>query len=108
VPVSWSLDDFVDLEYVYAPPLVLPAAKSPREVEARWLADMDFAAEEVPGGVFTMTFHPQVIGRGARIRIVENMITHARELGAELVTVGEAARSWAEHAPARRGPEGRV
>ncbi|MBS1878844.1 MAG: polysaccharide deacetylase [Actinobacteria bacterium] len=103
LPVSWSLDDFVELEYVYAPPLVLPAAKNPREVEARWLADMDFAAEAVPGGVFTMTFHPQVIGRGARIRIVAAMIAHAVALGANLVTTAAAARAWAERAP---GPIG--
>ncbi len=102
VPVSWSLDDFVDLEYVYSPPLVLQPAKNPREVERRWLDDMDFAAEEVPGGVLTLTFHPQVIGRGARIRIIRNLITHAREIGAELVTVGEAARAWRGRAPERR------
>jgi peptidoglycan/xylan/chitin deacetylase (PgdA/CDA1 family) len=102
LPVSWSLDDFVDLEYVYAPPLVLSAAKSPREVEQRWLADMDFAVEEVPGGVFTMTFHPQVIGRGARIRIVANMIAHATGLGADLRTCGEAVRGWLQRAPSRR------
>jgi peptidoglycan-N-acetylglucosamine deacetylase len=102
VPVSWSLDDFVDLEYVYAPPLILPAANDPGAVERRWLADMDFAAAEVPGGVFTLTMHPQVIGRGARIEIVRNVIAHAREIGAELVTAGAAARSWVERAPARR------
>jgi peptidoglycan/xylan/chitin deacetylase (PgdA/CDA1 family) len=103
VPVSWSLDDFVQIEYVYAPAFLLPGAVSPEEAERRWLADMDFAAAEVPGGVYTMTFHPQVIGRGARIRIVENMVRHARELGAGLKTVGEVARSWKGRAPAPRG-----
>ncbi|MFN8217901.1 MAG: polysaccharide deacetylase [Solirubrobacterales bacterium] len=100
VPVSWSLDDFVQIEYVYAPGFLLPGGVSPEDAERRWLAEMDFAAEEVPGGVFTMTFHPQVIGRGARIRIVANMIRHAREIGAELTTVGEVAREWARDAPA--------
>jgi peptidoglycan/xylan/chitin deacetylase (PgdA/CDA1 family) len=108
VPVSWSLDDFVDLEYVYAPPLILPAAKDPGAVERRWLADLDFAAAEVPGGVFTLTMHPQVIGRGARINIVRNVIAHAREIGAELVTAGAAARSWVERAPARRDSQDSV
>ncbi len=99
VPVSWALDDFVQIEYVYAPSFLLPGAVGPEEAERRWLADMDFAAAEVPGGVFTVTFHPQVIGRGARIRVVESLIHHAREIGAELTTVGEVARDWAGRAP---------
>lgn len=102
VPVSWSLDDFVQLEYVYSPTVFLPGAHNPREIEQRWLDDLEFAAEEVPGGVYNMTFHPQVIGRGARIRIVENMIARARELGANLVTPSEVAESWVTTAPARR------
>jgi peptidoglycan/xylan/chitin deacetylase (PgdA/CDA1 family) len=95
MPVSWSLDDFIQLEYVVTPNLLLPGAQTPRQVEERWLEDLDFAAEEVPGGVFVMTFHPQCIGRGARIRIVERMIDHSRRLGANLVTPREAAESWA-------------
>lgn len=100
VPVSWTLDDFVSVEYVYSPGFLLQGAVSPEDAERRWLAEMDFAAAEVPGGAFTMTFHPQVIGRGARIRVVENMIRHAREIGAELTTVGDVAREWAAAAPA--------
>lgn len=109
MPVSWSLDDFVDLEYVYAPPLVLQQAKDPRAVERRWRDEIDFAAEEVPGGVVTFTFHPQVIGRGARIRIVRNLIAHIVEIGGELVTVGAAARAWRERAarPAQAAAESR-
>src|SRR4029079_6045826 len=86
----------------FSPPLVLQQARNPREVERRWLDEIDFAAEEVPAGVVTLTFHPQVIGRGARIRIGRNLIAHAGEIGAELVTVGAAARAWRERAPERR------
>lgn len=102
VPVSWSLDDFVQLEYVYAPAATLSAPHNPKEIEERWLADLEFAAEEVPGGVYNMTFHPQTIGRGARIRIVENMIARAKELGASLLTASEVAASWSKTAPDRR------
>lgn len=102
VPVSWSLDDFVLLELVLAPSASLPSPHNPEDVERRWLADMEFAAEEIPSGVFNMTFHPQCIGRGARVRIVENMIARARELGANLVTPGEVAERWAADAPERK------
>jgi peptidoglycan/xylan/chitin deacetylase (PgdA/CDA1 family) len=103
IPVSWTLDDFVQLEYVVSPGLSLSGSQNPKEIEERWLGDLDFAAEEVPGGVFNMTFHPQCIGRGARIRIVENMISRAKELGADLVTPREVAEAWAaDNSGARR------
>lgn len=102
VPVSWSLDDFIQLEFVSSPGVFLPGAHNPKDLEVRWLADLDFAAEEVPGGVYTMTFHPEVIGRGARIRIVENMIQRAREHGAEFATPATVAERWARTAPARQ------
>ncbi|MBS1842799.1 MAG: polysaccharide deacetylase [Actinobacteria bacterium] len=102
VPVSWSLDDFIQLEFVTSPGVFLPGAHNPRDLETRWLDDLDFAAEEVPGGVYTMTFHPEVIGRGARIRVVENMIRRARERGAEITTPAVVAERWAKTAPARQ------
>ena len=33
--------------------------------------------DRVPDGVFTMTFHPQTIGRGARVLLLERLIAHA-------------------------------
>lgn len=96
VPVSWSLDDAVQLEFVMlTPSMLIPGASSPRELEERWLADLEFCAEEVPDGVYTITFHPECIARGARIRTVERLIARARELDANFVTPGEVARSWA-------------
>lgn len=97
IPVSYSLDDLPQLEFIFG---ALPGSNNPKEIQARWLDELDFAAEEVPGGVFTMTFHPECIGRGSRIRIVKNMIERARQHGARFATPLEAAERWkADAAP---------
>ena len=41
-----------------------------------WSADFDYMYGHVPGGVFTGTFHPQAIGRGARMMMLEGLIDH--------------------------------
>lgn len=100
LPVSWSLDDFPQLEFMVAPGDVFPASNNPAQLEQRWLEELDFAATEVPGGVFTMTFHPQSIGRGACIRILERMIAAGKRHGAQFVTAAQAASSWRASATA--------
>jgi peptidoglycan-N-acetylglucosamine deacetylase len=103
IPVSWSLDDFPQLETVFHAGGFMPGFQNPKGVESRWVEELEFAAEEMPGGVFTITFHPQCSGRGARIRVVENIIAKAKELGANLVTPSEVADAWVTRAPQRKG-----
>jgi len=99
LPVSWTLDDLPQLDLVLSPTFLLPGTHNPEDIERRWLADLEWAAEKIPGGLFNMTFHPQCIGRGARLRIVENMIARGRDLGANFVTCREAAKGWAAKQP---------
>jgi peptidoglycan-N-acetylglucosamine deacetylase len=98
LPVSWSLDDFPQLEHIVAPPILGPASASHAALLTQWLADLEFADEELDGGVFTMTFHPEAVGRGARIRMVEAMIAKGKELGARFLTGREATAAWASAA----------
>jgi peptidoglycan/xylan/chitin deacetylase (PgdA/CDA1 family) len=69
VPVSWALDDFPVLETSLA---------NYEATLANWIADFDFMAANVDNGVYVITFHPQVIGRGARIQILERLIAHMK------------------------------
>jgi hypothetical protein len=58
-----------------------------------WTADVDYMSEEIPSGVFGSTFHPQVIGRGGRMRILENLIAHIRQTpGTEFRRVVDVVR----------------
>ncbi len=75
IPVSWSLDDWPYFEVVFEPQPTI-GLSSPAAALEMWSADFDYMYEHVPGGVFTATFHPQVIGRGARMTMLEGLIDH--------------------------------
>jgi peptidoglycan/xylan/chitin deacetylase (PgdA/CDA1 family) len=92
-PVSWTLDDFPQMEFVLNP--VLPGLSEPDKAKRMWLGDLDWMVRNVPGGIFGMTFHPQVIGRGGRMQILEDMIDHAKAIdGLTFSTVRDAVRGW--------------
>jgi peptidoglycan-N-acetylglucosamine deacetylase len=94
VPISWALNDFVFMEFVMAPGLILPGSIDTKALGERWCADLDYCVERVPGGIFTPIFHTQTIGRGSKINLLENLITRARELEAPFLTVSEAVARW--------------
>ena len=75
-PVSWELDDFPYFAYTGRN----PGLRSAREVGAIWFEEFRFAAS-VPGALYTLTLHPQVIGRGPRIRMLADLIDRIRASG---------------------------
>ena len=79
IPVSWSWDDFPQFEFVSAPTFMATALASPSKVFEIWSSDIDFMVSRVPGGVFDLTMHPQVMGRGHRILLLEQVIEHCRQ-----------------------------
>ena len=78
VPVSWSWDDFPQFEFVSSPGFMINTMASPSKVFEIWAADVDYMAQRVPDGVLDLTMHPQVIGRGHRILLLERFIEHCR------------------------------
>lgn len=96
VPFSWSLDDFPQMEFVWGQ---LEGLADPRKAESMWLDDMDFMFEEVPNGVYPMCFHPEVIGRAARVRVLERMIARGKSHGGSFKSFREAAEDWAAANP---------
>lgn len=91
-PVSWTLDDFPQMEFILNPPL--PGLSGYEKTRSMWVADFDYMRDEEPDGVFGITFHPQVIGRGARMRILEDLITHMKNADAEFRRVGDVVSDW--------------
>lgn len=90
-PVAWELDDFPHFAFVTRPMNI--GLRNPDDVFAIWRGEFDFCHAEVAGGVFTLTMHPQVIGRGPRLRGLDALITHMRsQSGVRFLTMGEAAR----------------
>lgn len=77
IPVSWSLEDYPVFEMDDdAPGMGLRDAEG---VQRNWIADFDYMTEHMHIGVYTLTAHPQVIGRGHRMKVLENVIAHIME-----------------------------
>jgi peptidoglycan/xylan/chitin deacetylase (PgdA/CDA1 family) len=54
---------------------------APSKVLEIWQGELDYMHEHVDGGVLVVAMHPQVIGRGHRVAMLERFVEHARALG---------------------------
>lgn len=107
MPFAWHLDDFVHFEFIggFSPTLNPPSA-----VHEIWQGDFDWAYDNVPGGVVILCMHPGVIGRGHRLRMLEELVSYmASRPGVVFERVIDHARAWREANPleeykAVRGP----
>ena len=77
-PVSWALDDWPHFE---------PSASgdrdglsAPSKVLEIWTEELRYAHAHAPGGLLTITMHPECIGRGHRMAMLERFIDTALAL----------------------------
>ncbi len=75
LPVAWSLDDYPHFEL--SP--FSPGLKAASGVLENWRGDFDYMVDNVPGGVYSICFHPQVSGRGHRMVVMEKLLQHILE-----------------------------
>ena len=78
VPISWALDDWPHFE---------PSASgdrdglsAPSKVLEIWTDELRYAWEHAPGGLLTITMHPECMGRGSRMAMLERFIDAAETL----------------------------
>jgi peptidoglycan/xylan/chitin deacetylase (PgdA/CDA1 family) len=76
VPIYWALDDWPHFE----PGPGRDGLSAPSKVLEIWLGELRYAHAHAPGGLLTLTMHPECIGRGHRIAILERFIAEARSL----------------------------
>ena len=74
--MSWLLDDFPHFEYYRVANRSNQGLSAPSKVEEIWRGEFDFMYQEIPNGVYTLTMHPQVIGRGHRMLMLERLIDY--------------------------------
>ncbi len=92
VPVTWGLDDFPAFEFVRGSN---PGLRSPTDVEEIWRGDFDYAYRHADGALYTLTMHPQVIGRGHRMLMLERLLQHMSDHdGVVFETISESADRW--------------
>lgn len=92
LPVSWVLDDFPNFEYVRG---VLPTMKAPSQVYEIWSGEYEYFANRLTSGCFTLTLHPQCIGRGHRLMMLERLLADIAKSGARFATLHDVATEWA-------------
>ena len=74
LPVHWSLDDWPHLHWK---PGRGDAFTSPQAFLDTWLKEFESALRD--GRHLTYTMHPEVIGRGYRMQLLDDLITEVRE-----------------------------
>jgi len=89
-PVNFCLDDWPHFTFNFDPLRV--GLSAPSKVFEIWAAEFDYMTEHEERGVFTLTMHPQVIGRGHRITLLERFIQHVLSRGvARFARMGDVA-----------------
>jgi peptidoglycan/xylan/chitin deacetylase (PgdA/CDA1 family) len=73
-PVDFCLDDWPHFTFNFDP--VRVGLSAPSKVFEIWAGEFDYMVSHEQSGVFTLTMHPQVIGRGHRMALLERFIQH--------------------------------
>lgn len=99
IPVAWELDDFP--AFFLRPPH-FTMGRATEDVYQAWIDEFAYAVANVPGGLFTLTMHPEVIGRGPRLAILERFIEHvSRHPDVGFARMEDAAAALRSEQPTR-------
>jgi peptidoglycan/xylan/chitin deacetylase (PgdA/CDA1 family) len=99
MPISWSLDDFPHFEYLRTQNYLQEGLKRAGDVLDNWVDDFRYMVRTVDWGVLTYTFHPQAIGRGHRMLLLERLIQALGEMGAIFVPMEAAVAEFVQRSP---------
>jgi peptidoglycan/xylan/chitin deacetylase (PgdA/CDA1 family) len=91
LPMSFELDDWPHFQFTFSP--YRAGLSAPSKVLEIWQGEFDYMDREVDGGVLNVCMHPQVIGRGHRMLMLEAFIAHCRAAGARFATCASVAQA---------------
>ena len=77
VPGYWAMDDW---PYFEPGDAGRDGLSAPSRVLEIWSGELRYAHAHAPGGLVTITMHPECIGRGHRMAMLEQLIAEARTL----------------------------
>jgi peptidoglycan/xylan/chitin deacetylase (PgdA/CDA1 family) len=91
VPVYWAMDDWPHFE----PGAGRPGLSAPSAVLEIWTEELRYAHGHAPGGLVMVTVHPECIGRGHRMAMLERFIEAAAMLdGASFERLDAVVSRW--------------
>lgn len=95
LPVAWHLDDFPMFEFVMDGTATVQGLASGSQVLEIWRDELTYAQRSLPGAVLTFTMHPEVIGRGHRMLMLERFLDFAGALpGVEFSGAADVVDRW--------------
>jgi peptidoglycan/xylan/chitin deacetylase (PgdA/CDA1 family) len=95
MPFSWNLDDFPFFEYTSSRRGISPGLADPARVYEVWAGDFEYLYTKMGKGVFILTMHPQVIGRGHRVLMLERFIKDLKSHeGVKFSTMSDFVERW--------------
>ncbi len=74
LPFSFEFDDWVHFQFNFTP--YRNGTSAPSKVLEIWTEEFDWMHANVEGGILTAAMHPQVIGRGHRVAMLERFVAH--------------------------------
>jgi peptidoglycan-N-acetylglucosamine deacetylase len=91
LPMCFELDDWPHFQFAFGPPY-RAGLSAPSKVLEIWTEEFDWMDRHVDGGLLTVCMHPQVIGRGHRMAMLERFVEHCADAGASFARMGDVAR----------------
>lgn len=93
LPVAWELDDFPYFHYLTRP--TNPGLRKPSDVLEIWLGEFQYCHDRVKDGVFVLTMHPEIIGRGPRVEMLSSLVAEIKcQPGVTFSTMAQAASAF--------------
>jgi peptidoglycan-N-acetylglucosamine deacetylase len=92
LPMSFELDDWPHFQFTFSPYRL--GLSAPSKVLEIWTEEFDYMHEHVEGGFLDVCMHPQVIGRGHRMRMLDRFVAHCQSAGdVAFTTLADVARA---------------
>jgi len=88
LPMSFEFDDWVHFQFMFSP--YRNGTSAPSKVLEVWTEEFNWMDANVDGGILTVAMHPQVIGRGSRIAMLEKFILNGAAQGATFARMSDA------------------
>ncbi len=77
VPITFITSDFAYFEFNgYGRPTLPAGLRNPRDVEQIWRDEFDYMYERAPDGYIMLMLHPETIGWGGRIAMLERVLEY--------------------------------
>jgi peptidoglycan-N-acetylglucosamine deacetylase len=91
IPMCFEMDDWPHFHFSFRPSRA--GLSSPAKVLEIWAGEFDWMHEHVDGGVLVVAMHPQIMGRGHRMAMLEDFVAHCLAAGdVEFARMDEVAR----------------